>query len=83
MDVDDFTREITTPDEPGELCLRGPQIMKGYRNLPEETDATIRDGWLLTGDIVTMDKEGYFTFVDRKHDMIVSRGQKIFPAACR
>ena len=79
VDVDDFTREITTPDEPGELCLRGPQIMKGYWNLPEETDATIRDGWLLTGDIVTMDKEGYFTFVDRKHDMIVSRGQKIFP----
>lgn len=79
VDVDDFTREITTPGEPGELCVRGPQIMKGYWNLPEKTDATLKDGWLLTGDIVTMDVEGYFTFVDRKHDIIVTREHKVFP----
>ncbi len=79
VDVDDHTIEIATPGEPGELCVRGPQVMKGYINLPEATQATIKDGWLLTGDIVTVDEEGFFTVVNRKVEMIVSGGQKIFP----
>ncbi len=79
VDVDDHTIEITTPGEPGELCVKGPQVMKGYINLPETTQATIKDGWLLTGDIVTVDEEGFFTVVNRKVEMIVSDGQRIFP----
>ncbi len=79
VDVDDYTIEITTPGEPGELCIKGPQVMKGYVNLPEETQATIRDGWLLTGDIVTVDEDGFFTVVNRKTEMIVSGGKRIYP----
>ncbi|MFB0560072.1 MAG: long-chain fatty acid--CoA ligase [Candidatus Lokiarchaeia archaeon] len=56
--------------EPGELIIRGPQVFKGYLNMPEETADTIRDGWLFTGDIAKMDAEGYFYIVDRKKDMI-------------
>lgn len=79
VDVDDQTTEITAPGEPGELCIRGPQVMCRYANLPQQTADTIKEGWLLTGDIVTMDEEGYFTVVDRKKDMIVTRGHKIYP----
>jgi long-chain acyl-CoA synthetase len=78
-DVEDFTKEITTHGEPGELCLKGPQIMKQYINRPEETAATLRDGWLLTGDIAVVDEEGYFTIVDRKKDMIISGGFNVYP----
>ena len=56
--------------EPGELIIRGPQIFKGYLDMPEETADTIRDGWLYTGDIAKMDEDGYFYIVDRKKDMI-------------
>ncbi len=79
VDVDDPGMEITNPGTPGELCVRGPQVMKGYLNLPDRTKLALRDGWLLTGDVVTFDQEGYFTVVDRKHDMIVSNGHRIFP----
>ena len=79
VDVSDFQKEITVLGTPGELCIRGPQIMRGYHNLPEQTAEALKDGWLLTGDVVTMDAEGYFTVVDRKKDMIVSEGQKIYP----
>ena len=79
VDVDDYNKEITTPGEPGELCLKGPQIMKGYINRPDETAITLRDGWLLTGDIAIVDEEGYFTIVDRKKDMIISGGFNIYP----
>ena len=79
VDVDDKATEISEVGVPGELCIRGPQVMRRYANLPEQTKDCIRDGWLYTGDIVTMDEEGYFTVVDRKKDMIVSRGHKIFP----
>ncbi|MBI4963193.1 MAG: long-chain fatty acid--CoA ligase [Desulfomonile tiedjei] len=79
VDVDDYSKEITTPGEPGELCLKGPQIMKGYINRPDETAATLRDGWLLTGDIAIVDEEGYFSIVDRKKDMIISGGFNIYP----
>jgi long-chain acyl-CoA synthetase len=79
VDVDDYNKEITTPGEPGELCLKGPQIMKGYINRPDETALTLRDGWLLTGDIAIVDEEGYFSIVDRKKDMIISGGFNIYP----
>lgn len=79
VDVDDYNREITAPGEPGEICVRGPQIMTGYINRPEETAAAVRDGWLLTGDIAVFDEDGYFTIVDRKKDMIISSGFNIYP----
>lgn len=64
----------------GELLVRGPQVMKGYWNMPDETVRTIsRDGWLHTGDIAKMDKDGYFYIVDRKKDLIIASGYKIVP----
>ena len=60
--------------EDGELCIRGPQVMKGYWNMPEETANTLREGWLHTGDIAVMDEDGYFKIVDRKKDMILGAG---------
>jgi long-chain acyl-CoA synthetase len=79
IDIDDPDREIFTFGEPGELCVKGPQVMKGYHNRPEETAAAFKDGWFLTGDIATVDEEGYFTIVDRKKDMIISGGFNIYP----
>ena len=79
VDVDDYDREITAFGEPGEICVKGPQIMKGYINRPEETAASLRDGWFLTGDIAVVDEEGYFSIVDRKKDMIISGGFNIYP----
>lgn len=63
----------------GELIIRGPQIMKGYWNSPEETAATLRDGWLYTGDIARLDKAGYTYIVDRKKDLFISGGYNIYP----
>jgi long-chain acyl-CoA synthetase len=65
--------------QPGELAARGPQVMLGYWNRPEETEKTIRDGWLLTGDIATMDADGYFRIVDRKKDMVLVSGFNVYP----
>ncbi len=65
--------------EIGEICVRGPQIMKGYWNRPEDTAQTMRDGWLLTGDLGYMDDKGYFYVVDRKKDMIIAGGYNIYP----
>ncbi len=65
--------------QPGELVIRGPQVMLGYWNRPEETASTIRDGWLHTGDIATMDEDGYFTIVDRKKDLIIVGGYNVYP----
>jgi long-chain acyl-CoA synthetase len=79
VDVDNYNKEITEPGQPGEICLKGPQIMKGYINRPDETALTLRDGWLLTGDIAIFDEEGYFSIVDRKKDMIISGGFNIYP----
>ncbi len=63
----------------GELCVRGPQVMKGYWNNPEETAKVMQDGWLKTGDVGHMDADGYFTITDRKKDIIVVSGFKVFP----
>jgi long-chain acyl-CoA synthetase len=67
------------PGTPGELVVRGPQVMMGYWNNPEETKMALRDGWLHTGDIATMDPDGYFRIVDRKKDMINVSGLKVWP----
>ncbi|MFH1581864.1 MAG: long-chain fatty acid--CoA ligase [Pseudomonadota bacterium] len=65
--------------EIGELLIKGPQVMKCYWNMPEETEKTLVDGWLYTGDIAKMDEEGYFFVVDRKKDMIISGGLNVYP----
>ena len=67
------------PGEAGELAVKGPNVMKGYWNRPEESAAALREGWLLTGDIARMDEEGYFYIVDRKKDMIIAGGYNIYP----
>jgi len=67
------------PGKRGELVIRGPQIMKGYFNRPDATADVLRNGWLYTGDIATMDEEGYFYIVDRKKDLIISGGYNIYP----
>jgi long-chain acyl-CoA synthetase len=78
VDVEDPEKEVPA-GERGELTIKGPQVMRGYRNMPEETASTLKDGWLHTGDIATMDEEGYFYIVDRKKDMIISGGYNVFP----
>ncbi|WP_026582403.1 fatty acid--CoA ligase family protein [Bacillus sp. J33] len=65
--------------EVGELIVRGPNVMKGYYKLPEETAAAIRDGWLYTGDLAKKDEEGYFYIVDRKKDLILVGGYNVYP----
>jgi len=77
--VDSETGEVLPLGEVGELCVRGPQIMKGYWNRPDETEKTLKDGWLFTGDVARMDDEGYFYIVERKKDMIISEGFNIYP----
>jgi long-chain acyl-CoA synthetase len=78
VDVETGERELGF-NEPGELIIRGPQVMKGYWNKPEETAQTLHDGWLYTGDICTVDEDGYFYVVDRKKDMIIAGGFNIYP----
>jgi long-chain acyl-CoA synthetase len=65
--------------EEGELCVQGPQVMKGYHNMPTETANTLRDGWLYTGDIARMDEDGYFYIVDRKKELIKPSGYQVWP----
>ncbi len=65
--------------QPGELCVRGPQVMRGYWQRPEATAEVIRDGWLHTGDIATMDAEGTFRIVDRKKDLVLVSGFNVYP----
>jgi long-chain acyl-CoA synthetase len=67
------------PGQPGELAARGPQVMQGYWQRPDETAETIQDGWLLTGDIAEMDDDGFFRIVDRKKDMVLVSGFNVFP----
>jgi long-chain acyl-CoA synthetase len=77
--LDDAGRELAT-GEVGEICVRGPQVMSGYWNCPEETSQVFTsDGWLRTGDMGLMDERGYFRLTDRKKDMIIVSGFKVFP----
>ena len=78
VDAEAGTEELEI-DEPGELIVKGPQVMKGYWDMPEETAKTLKDGWLHTGDIARMDKDGYFYIVDRKKEMINVSGYKVYP----
>lgn len=78
VDVETGENEVSV-GEPGELIISGPQVMKGYWNMPEETAKTLRRGWLHTGDVATMDEDGYFYIVDRKKDMIVASGYNVYP----
>ncbi|MDF0726704.1 AMP-binding protein [Cytobacillus sp. S13-E01] len=73
------TGEQAEVNEIGELAISGPQVMKGYWKRPEETAETLKDGWLLTGDLGYMDENGYFYIVDRKKDMIIAGGYNIYP----
>jgi long-chain acyl-CoA synthetase len=77
--VDLETGADVRPGDPGELLIRGPQVMRGYWNRPDETARALRDGWFATGDVATMDAEGYFAIVDRRKDMINTSGFKVWP----
>ena len=78
VDVDDYTK-IVPQGESGEIMIKGPQVMKGYWNKPEETAGQLKGEWLLTGDIGSMDEDGYLYIVDRKKDMINISGFKVYP----
>jgi len=77
--VDLETGEELPPGGVGELVVRGPQVMKGYWGMPEETGRVLRDGWLHTGDIGRMDEDGYFYIIDRKKDLIKYKGYSVYP----
>ncbi|HEY6238625.1 MAG TPA: long-chain fatty acid--CoA ligase [Thermoplasmata archaeon] len=78
VDVETGGRTLGT-GEAGELCVRGPQVMLGYYRQPEETAQVLRDGWLFTGDVATIDADGYAYIVDRKKDIVVVGGFKVYP----
>jgi long-chain acyl-CoA synthetase len=78
MDMETGEKELGV-GEIGELAVKGPQVMKGYWNMPEETAAVLRDGWLYTGDIGKMDEDGYFYITDRKKDLIKYKGHSVYP----
>ncbi|MCG7344329.1 fatty acid--CoA ligase family protein [Sporosarcina sp. ACRSL] len=76
--VDEFGDEVPV-GEVGELVVQGPNVMKGYYKMPEETAVAIRDGWLYTGDLAKQDEKGYFYIVDRKKDLIIVGGYNVYP----
>ncbi len=78
ISLDDETT-VLGPGEVGELVIQGPQVMKGYHNMPTETANALRDGWLYTGDIARMDEDGYFFIVDRKKELIKPSGYQVWP----
>lgn len=78
LDPNDPSRELPQ-GEVGELAVRGPQVMAGYYNRPEETAQTLRDGWLLTGDLARIHEDGYCEIVDRKKDLIIVSGFNVYP----
>lgn len=77
--VDDEGNDVS-PGELGEVIIKAANVMKGYWNRPEETEKTIREGWLHTGDLAKQDEDGYLYILDRKKDMIISGGENIYPA---
>jgi long-chain acyl-CoA synthetase len=78
MDMETGTKEMPV-GEIGEVVVKGPQVMQGYWNQPEETRMVLRDGWLYTGDIGYMDSDGFFAIVDRKKDMVKAGGENVYP----
>ena len=77
--IDDDGNEITQPDTPGELLWSGPQIFSGYWNNQKETESTLIDGWVHTGDMATVDADGFYYIVGRKKNMFISGGENVFP----
>ncbi|MEN8246430.1 MAG: AMP-binding protein [Thermodesulfobacteriota bacterium] len=77
--VDLLTGEDLPTGEKGEICIKGPQVMQGYWNKPEETDLVLKDEWLHSGDIGNMDEDGYFYITDRQKDMIIYKGYNVYP----
>jgi long-chain acyl-CoA synthetase len=78
VEIENGDRDVPIGEEV-ELCIRGPQVMKGYWNKPEETANAIREGWLYTGDVARMDEDGYLYIVQRKKDMILVSGFNVYP----
>jgi fatty-acyl-CoA synthase len=76
--LDDDLNEVA-PGAEGEICAKGPHVMTGYWNRPEETAAALREGWLCTGDVARADERGFLYIVDRKKDMIISGGYNVYP----
>ncbi|WP_273852478.1 fatty acid--CoA ligase family protein [Guptibacillus spartinae] len=76
--VDELGQEVPV-GEVGELAVKGPNVMKGYYKMPEDTAVTLKEGWLFTGDLARMDEEGYFYIVDRKKDMVIVGGYNVYP----
>ncbi|MCE5262950.1 MAG: long-chain fatty acid--CoA ligase [Deltaproteobacteria bacterium] len=79
VDVETGTQELPA-GEAGEICFKGPQVMKGYYKQPAETAAVLKDEWLFTGDIGYLDADGYLTIVDRKKELIVASGFNVYPS---
>jgi long-chain acyl-CoA synthetase len=78
--IDPATGAELAPGEVGELCVRGPQVMRGYWNRPQETAEVLSaDGWLRTGDLARMDADGFFYIVGRRKDLIIAGGYNIYP----
>jgi long-chain acyl-CoA synthetase len=78
VDLDEPDREVAQ-GERGEMCIKGPQVMLGYWNRPDESQLVIRNGWLHTGDVAIMDEQGYFKIVDRIKDMVLVSGFNVYP----
>lgn len=78
LSLEDGTTAVP-PGARGELCVRGPQVMAGYWNRPDETAKVLIDGWLHTGDIAVLDEDGYVYIVDRLKDMIITNGYNVYP----
>jgi acyl-CoA synthetase (AMP-forming)/AMP-acid ligase II len=79
LKIVDESGKNTGLNEPGEIIIRGDNVMKGYWNNPEATQEAIKNAWFHTGDIGTMDEEGYVYIVDRKHEMIITGGMNVYP----
>jgi long-chain acyl-CoA synthetase len=79
MSVQDEEGKILGPNETGEICVRGGNVMQGYWNAPEETKKSFRNGWLLTGDVGHRDNDGYYFITDRKKDMLIVNGINVYP----
>ena len=77
--VDPTTGAQSLPGQAGEVCVRGPQVMRGYRNRPDETAEILKGGWLHTGDMGVIDQDGYLTIVDRLKDMLIYKGYNVYP----